>query len=245
MATAFFEKPAVVWGNWPEGSRSQRNEIEENKRAAEVFARALTYDTDEEGSTHTLLDSDLEDPYAVSDTDEPNIGWKGPYPTMAQDYEYEQMRQDNAEITAKYHERLLDGLRKRPFAELKAVDEYDKRSISSYQLGDLLFGVDAMLGPTVPDLSRSDWLAREGDISKEDSDYVLHAWDFPGMEGYSLFELDRWYVSAQSLNRRDGQYYGTPIGGRKQVRLGCKFPIHHIHPAHREEVNSIVVNCEK
>lgn len=265
MATPYFEKPAVFWGSWPENKRSkqrsispprsQRLEIEENRRAAAVFNGVVNNiidltgsDSDDEGSVHTLLDSDAEDPYHVSDTEAPHTGWKGPYPSAAQDYEHWQMMEYNAAIKnyvyepdVQYSSSLIASL-KRPFAELKAVDEYEAR----FRPSDLLYGTDSTLGQTIPDLNeRMDRIAEQVELSKEEIDYVLHCWEFPGMDGYTLFELDHWYVGAETIHRRDGQYYGTPIGGRKQVRLGSKFPIHHIHPDDREAVNAILVDYDK
>jgi hypothetical protein len=269
----FFERTPIYWGHWPEDKpsrpikmraasppRSQRFEVEEDRRAAVTFARAVipevidltADDSDEEGSVHTLLDSDLEDPYAVSDSDEPPSKPQGPYPTAAQDWEYYQMQEDNEAIKdyvyepgIQYSPSLIASL-KRPFAELVAVDEFEKRSKSAFLLSDSIYGVDAVLGETVPNLDeRVDRLAEEAELSKEDADYVLHCWDFPGMDGYSLFELEHWYVSAETIHRSNGQYFGTPIGGRKQVRLGAKFPIHRIHPEYREEINSILVDYDK
>lgn len=248
MNTAFLEKPAVVWGRWPESKQAKQLSVLNLPEVIDLTGD----DSDGEGSTHTLLDSDLDDPYAVSDTDAPFTGYKGPYPSAAQDYEYWQMMEDNKAIKnyvyepgVQYSSALIESL-KRPFSELIAVDELDKRSRSSFLLTDAMYGPDAVLGETVPDLNeRADRLAKDVELSKEEADYVLHCWDFPGMDGYSLFELDNWYVSAETIHRHNGQYYGTPIGGRKQVRLGYKFPIHHIHPEHREDVNAVLVDYDK
>lgn len=71
-------------------------------------------------------------------------------------------------------------------------------------------------------------------LTPEDSHYLLHCWKFDAMGGMPLLDLKHWYIHPETAVRINDEYYAQPIGGRKRMRCGQKFPIHRVCSENRQ-----------